>query len=481
MSNQIGPALGRWRQREGSLAVRLTSAIRDAIASGDLPAGRRLPAERGLAAALGVSRSTVVAAYDQLRSEAWLESRQGSGTFVSAVATSGAGPRPGTDANAIFSRMIAPAGPLIDLSLASPPGDPLVSRAARAAAQDLERFTTSPGYFPTGLTELRQAIATHLEGWGLSTTADEVLVTTGCQQALSLVADAFLQPGEPALVESPTFPGALDAFRAAGARQVSVPVGARGVRPSEVRQLLARTQARLMHLTPTFNNPTGTLAPEEERRRLARLAGEFQVPLVEDQALADLWFDRPPPLPVAAHPAGGLVITVGSLSKLFWGGLRLGWVRAPRHVIARLAQRKVVADIASPVLDQLVAVNLFTEVGEIARRRRQELRARRDLLATMLSDLLPDWTWDLPAGGVCIWAQLPGTDARDFVAAAHRHGVALGAGPQFAPGVAWTGHVRLPFTAQADQIREGVRRLAAAWAEFVPSPRRGALYQQAVV
>src|SRR5215467_9101678 len=116
MTDEIERALGRWRQRQGSLAVRLSDAIRDAIASGDLPAGRRLPAERALAAALGVSRSTVVAAYDQLRSEAWLESRQGSGTFVSAVATSGAGPGPGTDTNAIFSRMIAPSGPLIDLS-----------------------------------------------------------------------------------------------------------------------------------------------------------------------------------------------------------------------------------------------------------------------------------------------------------------------------------------------------------------------------
>src|SRR5262252_1913829 len=340
MSNPIGLPLRRWRQSEGSLAVRLTGAIRDAIASGDLSAGRRLPAERALATALGVSRSTVVAAYDQLRSETWLESRQGSGTFVSAGA--GVAPRQGTGANAIFNRMIAPAGPLVDLTLASPPADPLVSHAARAAAQGLERFATSPGYFPTGLRELRQSIATHLDGWGLPTTVDEVLITTGCQQALSLVAGALVQPGEPVLVESPTFPGALDAFRAAGARLVSVPVSAQGVRPSEVRQLLARTQARLVHLTPTFNNPTGALAPAEERRRLARLAGEFQVPVVEDQALADLWFDRPPPPPLAAHPAGGMVVTVGSLSKLLWGGLRLGWVRAPRHVIARLAQHKVV-------------------------------------------------------------------------------------------------------------------------------------------
>jgi len=481
MTDEIERALGRWRQRQGSLAVRLSDAIRDAIASGDLSPGRRLPAERALTAALGVSRSTVVAAYDQLRSEGWLESRQGSGTFVSAVATSAVAPHASTSTNAIFHRMIAPAGPLIDLSVASPAGDQAVPEAARGAAQDLERFTISAGYFPTGLPDLRQAIALHLDGWGLPTTAEEVLVTTGCQQALSLVAGAFLHPGEPALVESPTFPGALDALRAAGARLVSVPVGVEGVRPAEVRQLLARTQARLVHLTPTFNNPTGALMPADQRRRLARLAGEFQVPVVEDQALADLWFDRPPPPPLAAHPAGGMVVTVGSLSKLFWGGLRLGWVRAPRHVIARLAQHKVVADIASPVLDQLVAIRLLTQADEIAQRRRLKLRERRDLLARMLTELLPDWTWRLPEGGVCLWARLPVGDAREFAATALRHRVALVAGPQFAPGEALTEHVRLPFTAEPDQLQEGVQRMAAAWAAFLTRAGRGAFFQQAVV
>src|SRR5215472_8009806 len=473
--------LGRWRARQGSLAVRLTGAIREAIATGDLWWGRRLPAERSLAVTLSVSRSTVVQAYDRLRGEGWLESRRGSGTFVSAAATSCGAPQRNASTNAIFNRMIAPAGPIVDLSVASPSGDKGVPQAARAGAQDLERFMSSPGYFPMGLPDLRQAIARQLEASGLPTAADEVLVTTGCQQAITLVASAFLQPGEPALIEIPTFPGAVDALRAAGARLVSAPLGPEGVTASQVRHLLARTQARLAYVTPTFNNPTGALVPAEERPRLARLAGEFQVPLVEDHALADLWFGSPPPSPVAAHTAGGLVITVGSLSKLFWGGLRVGWVRAPRHVIARLAERKVVADIASPVLDQLVAARLLTRADEIADRRRQELRARRDLLATMLSELLPDWTWRLPEGGVCLWARLPEGEARDFVTVALRHGVALVAGPQFAPGEAWVDYVRLPFTAVPDQLQEGALRIAHAWGQFRPGVAGPAFYQRAVV
>src|SRR5215831_8431511 len=160
-AENVERVLGRWRARQGPLAARLTTAIRDAIGAGDLWWGRRLPAERALAMALGLSRSTVVGAYDQLRSEGWLESRQGSGTFVSTVAAIDHGEV--FRANAIFARMIATSGPLIDLSLASPEADPAVLEAARAAAPELEPFTGSPGYFPAGLPALRQEIARYLE------------------------------------------------------------------------------------------------------------------------------------------------------------------------------------------------------------------------------------------------------------------------------------------------------------------------------
>src|SRR5262249_12968574 len=186
---------------------------------------------------------------------------------------------------AIFNRMIEHAGPIVDLSVASPSGDREVPQAARAGAQDLERFMSSPGYFPMGLPDLRQAIARQLEAWGLPTIADEVLVTTGCQQAIPLVAGAFLQPGEAALIESPTFPGALDALRAAGARLVSAPVGPEGVTAPQVRHLLARTQARLAYFTATFNNPTGALVPSGEGHVLARLHADFPVPMDQHHAL----------------------------------------------------------------------------------------------------------------------------------------------------------------------------------------------------
>jgi DNA-binding transcriptional MocR family regulator len=132
-------------------------------------------------------------------------------------------------------------------------------------------------------------------------------------------------------------------------------------------------------------------------------------------------------------------------------------------------------------LDQLVAIRLLTRADEIAERRRGELRVGRDLLASLLSSFIPDWTWQHPEGGVCIWARLPKGDARDFAAVALRHGVVLVAGPQFAPGEVWTDHVRLPFTPGADQLEEGVRRLARAWNEFSPGAVQPPFYQRAVV
>lgn len=471
--------IGRWRDGTGSLAARLAAALREAISAGRIAAGQRLPPERALAGALGVSRTTVVSAYDALRAEGWLASRRGSGTFVSAAAWGGPAPQPW--ANAIFTTMISSPGRLIDLSLASPGADPTVADAARAAAQDLGRFTTTPGYFPAGLPSLRGAIARYLDGWGLPSKPEDVLITTGCQQALALVFAELLQPGETALVESPTFPGALDALRAARARLVSVSVGTDGVLPGAVHQLLTRTQARLVYVTPTFNNPTGAVQPIETRQRLARLAAEFQVPLIEDHSLADLAFGDPPPPPVGSNPAGGTVVTVGSLSKLFWGGLRVGWVRAPRHLIERLTQRKVVADISSPVLDQLAAVHLLRRLEEVRRRRCDEMRARREQLAELLGELLPDWSWRLPQGGVCLWVRLPTGDAREFAGVALRHGVIAVAGPQFAPGEAWIDHMRLPITASPDHLSEGVARLSKAWREYVPTAAWPAAQQRAVV
>lgn len=470
-----------WRDRSGPLTLRLAGAVRDAIARGDLPAGRRLPPERALAASLGISRSTVVAVYERLADERWLDRLQGSGTFVAALeapAPAEAGPNP------IFDRMIEGGGPVIDLAMAAPAAAPAVGPALRAAALDAARFTGGHGYFTTGLPGLRQEVARMLRRSGVPATADEVLITAGGQQAIALAASALLERGDAVLVESPTFPGALDAFRSAGARAVAVQLGEAGLRAADVELALSRTRPRLLYVTPTFNNPTGTVLPAADRARVAELAAEFQVPVVEDLTVADLAFDAGPRLPpLAAHP-GGVVVSVGSTSKLFWGGLRIGWARAPRQLIERLARRKAVADIATSVPSQLAAARLLPQVEEVRARRREELRGRRDLLASLLEELLPSWTWRLPAGGVSLWAALPGGGAAEFAATALRHGVAVVPGLYFAPpgaGQPWADRLRLPFTLEAPQLETGVRRLARAWQDHQRAARHAAVPHRAVV
>jgi DNA-binding transcriptional MocR family regulator len=188
-----------------------------------------------------------------------------------------------------------------------------------------------------------------------------------------------------------------------------------------------------------------------------------------------------PPPPLAALAGGGLIITVGSLSKVFWGGLRAGWLRAPRHLVAQLAHRKAVADMASPVPSQLAAVRLLEDGARATLRRRAELRPRRDQLATLLGQHLPGWRWRLPAGGVCIWARLPRGNADDFDQLAHCHGVSLASGSHFGTDQEWAEYVRLPFTLDEATLETGVRRLARAWDEYVLKARPQSSYLGPVV
>src|SRR5262249_9002937 len=196
------------------------------------------------------------------------------------------------------------------------------------------------GYLPMGLPPLRQAIARHLTGWGVPTTEEQVLVTHGAQQAIGLAGALFLERGDAVLVEDPTYLGSIDIFTGLGARLVPVPGGGDAAWGSRVRDLVSRTGPRLIHLMPTFHNPTGAVMPESSRRALARLAREMRVPILEDNPLADLSLSTTPPPPIAAFDVAAPVLTIGSLSKLFWGGLRIGWIRASEELLSRITRLK---------------------------------------------------------------------------------------------------------------------------------------------
>jgi DNA-binding transcriptional MocR family regulator len=269
-------------------------------------------------------------------------------------------------------------------------------------------------------------------------------------------------------VESPTFLGTLDALGALGATLAALPVDSDGVRLEGLRDAVRQRPARLVYLTPTFHNPTGTTLPEGARREIARVCADAHVPLVEDDSLADVALGAPPPPPIAALAPRAPVLSVGSLSKLYWGGLRIGWVRAPEPVIMRLASAKLAADLGSSMLSQLAAVELLERAQEVRRLRRVQLLRQRDALAGELRRRLPEWSWTLPEGGLSIWVRLPHGDASEFAQVALRHGVSLLAGPALSADGGHRGYLRLVFVHEPDVIREVVDRLAKAWEAYAP-------------
>ena len=473
----FGPTLaGLTSASSGPLYRRLAEAVRSAIRRGEMPSGTRLPTERALAVELSVSRSTVVAAYDLLRGEGWLESRQGSGTWVrrqASVVRFGED-RPGfLGRSAVtFRALIEGPGEGIEFTCAALPAGDLFERPAVAGAfEDLAAVArTAIGYEAAGHLPLRTAIAEHLtRRWGLPSTEDEVIVTTGAQQAIGLAAALYARPGEVVAVEDPTYVTAIDVFTAVGVRLLPVSVGVQGVRPERLQEAMLEGSPRFAYLMPTFHNPTGALMPERERREIAHLAQELQVPIVEDLTVADLTLGEEPPPPIGAFQGEVPVLSIGSLSKVFWGGLRIGWIRAPAPVIQRLARMKLVTDHGSSTVSQVVALRLLEDVDAIRAERRALVRERRATLEALLREHLPSWSWDSPAGGLCLWVRLPNGDATSFSQFATRHGVTLVPGPMTSVDGHFADRVRLPYVLEPELMREGVERLASAWTEYEPT------------
>ena len=470
--------LGLWSSGKGSLQQKLARGLMEVIRHGDIAPGFRLPSERALAAALKISRTTVVAAYDALRDGGWLDSRAGSGTRVSADS-----PVVGSARQLAQESMLA-ASPLlalldhsgdqdmIDLALGTPfrldelPASRFMLSEAEHAALLYDR-----AFYPFGLPALRAAIAAEIGRNGLPTDREQVLVTNGAQHALMLCAMLCLQRGDTALLEDPTYFGAIDVCRAVGARVVTVPVGPGGASPSAVRGRMTATGARLVYLTTTFQNPTGMVMPIQARKDMARLAKEFGVTIVDDRTIADLVLEGSPPPPLAAFAGEHPVLTIGSLSKLLWPGLRVGWIRAPEPLVQRLTRLKSAMDLGSPITTQAVAVRALEALDEIRTLRRQQLKPRRDLLAALLRERLPEWTFRLPQGGLFLWVKLPSGDAREFAQFAARHGVVTIPGSILSADGSHTGYLRLSFLADQKWLQTGVERLATAWRLFQSAHR----------
>ena len=468
-SVKISPArlamlLGPWSAGDGSLYASLAAGLRAAIERGELPADTLLPPERELAGRLHVSRTTVVGAYRALKAEGLLDSRQGRGTWVVAPPA----PAPASDrafSGELYADLIGGGAGLIELSAAAPlPTSVVAEEIARLGPADLAGRVQGSGYLPSGLPELRERIAELHTAQGLPTRAEEVLVTTGAQQAIGLVTTLFGEAGQAVLMEEATYPGALDMVRAGAMRPVGVPLDAGGVVVDALEDLLDRVRPRFAYLVPAHQNPTGSVLSEARSRRVAELSARYRVPVVEDLALRDLRMSgRPVPAPAPPHDPDALVITIGSMSKVFWAGLRVGWVRAPRPTVERLMRLKIAYDMGTSVLSQVIAAAALPRLGEAVDERRAALVAGHAALAGALSRHVPDWTWETPPGGCILWVRLPAGDAREFAQVAQRCGVSIVPGQVLSAEGGHADRLRMPYVAEPDVLEEAARRLGVAW------------------
>ncbi|KUG60272.1 PLP-dependent aminotransferase family protein [Nesterenkonia jeotgali] len=466
-ARRLTAELGAWRAA-GPAYGALADRIRLLTLDGRIPLDTRLPAERELAAELGISRTTVTAAYARLREAGYLHSTRGSGSVVAI-------PGRGRPVEGIEARTTT----TLDFSKAALPAAPQVAQAALRAAQALPAYLSGTGYDTLGLPRLRQALADRYTAKGVPTDPKNIMVTLGAQHAISLITKTFLSRTDIALVEAPSYPHAYDALRLKARKLVTVTVDPRrGWDHDGLLQAFRGARPALAYVMPDFHNPTGAVMPAGQRELLMDLATCHDSLVIADETTADLRIDGAAGAPLAAY---GPAILVGSMGKTVWGGLRIGWIRAQSEEISRLEQARYAQDLGTPILEQLIALELLAEYDEILRFRRVQLTEGRSHVEALFRANFP--TWDVPhvVGGLCTWVNIGEPVSSRLALAARDGGLPIGAGPRFGLGGAFERFLRLPLCYPAEETSLAVEILADAWRRVEPSRAVGTEFKPALV
>lgn len=433
----------------------LADGLRLLVADGRIPAGTRLPSERALTGALGVSRTTVTRAYAVLRESGWLTSRAGSGSVATLPAGSAGRGRSGS------LRATDVGEGVIDLTCAATRAPSGVQAAYERAVEQLPCHLTRSGYHLLGLPELREAIAGRFAARGVPTTSDQVMVTSGAVTGLAVVVRALLSPGDRVVVESPTYPNSLELLRGNEIRTVAIPVEPHGWDVAEVAATIRGASAGAALLLPDFHNPTGNLMSDGERSAVVEALRRAGTRPIVDETVAEVDLaGEPLPRPFSAYHPG--TITVGGASKVYWGGLRIGWLRVPGALMDRLVDARTTVDLGAPVLEQLALLELLRTQPGLSADRREGLVAARDAVAQALRRRLPEAEFGMPRGGLSLWVRLPDLSATEVALAAEAEGLLLASGPRFAVTDGLDHWLRLPYVLPVPELVEAVERLRRA-------------------
>lgn len=476
------------RQSAEPVYRQLAGYLRELVEAGRLRAGQKLPATRELAGALGLSRNTVNQAYDALVGERILTAHVGQGTFVAPArrarlgAVADADPRGEGASRLAWSGLFAARGPRFPMRAPELPGAPEVRfdfRAGRVDPGSLPRSELRRAFGvaidsalpqlanrlePAGWPPLREEIARSLVARGVACGADDVLVVQGAQEGLDVLARILLDPGDAAAVEEPGWFGARVAFAARGAHLVPVPVDERGLSTDALARLLRGRRVKLVYTTPAVHSPTGVCLAAERRAELLALAEEHQCAIVEDDYDSELRVAGAAAPALACDDRGGRVLYLGTFSKALFPALRVGYLVAAPPVVRRAAEALSASHFGGDLLAQAALAELLRS-GALERHVRRVRRVYAERLAALLAALAAHFPEGSrarrPAGGNCVWVELPpDVDAEALVRAARAQGIAVDSGAAFYQDPRAARAILICFASEEPgAIAEGVARL----------------------
>ncbi|MBV9229749.1 MAG: PLP-dependent aminotransferase family protein [Chloroflexi bacterium] len=486
----IRPLIQLERTNGIPLYRQICQGLREAIISGELAEGTRLPTERALAQELGVNRTTIMNAYNELASEGLIEGHVGRGTLVKRSyfsqdeepfdqeipswlfgLSAGEDAALGPDARVLSElSSMSERKEIISLSAGSPPPDLLPAEQFRSIFTEglLNARQAALGYCPVeGLQSLRRGIAARMRKRGVHVDIQHILILSGSTQGIGVIGRFLLNPGDEVVVEVPTYLGAIQTFRALGARVLGVPVDSEGMRVDLLESILARRHPRFIYTSPTFQNPTGVVMSTERRRRLLLLARRYQIPILEDDPYGEIYFEGKAPQPLKALDTRGNVLYISTYSKILAPGVRVAWLAAPEPLIERLSLHKQVFDLNTNAIGQWVVSeflqrNLLDPHLAMLRQRYQQ---KRDVMLEAIKTYWPDNVRiNHPAGGFHLWCRLPGDmRARTLLREAAHEQVAFVIGEPFHVDGGGHQYIRLSFASPEEaHIEEGIHRLGNA-------------------